>query len=126
MDGSWQGRLLRLARGIEYTFFPILGLVFSEIAIALFQSQGWRTGLLEALRPVFWLLLLYRIIAGALFFILSDQRARRYTGRFLFPLLIWRSSCWSTTSSATRWAWATFRSSTSSACRSRCVRWPRR
>ncbi|MEZ4717241.1 MAG: mechanosensitive ion channel [Caldilineaceae bacterium] len=88
VDGSWQGRLLRLARGIEYTFFPILGLVFSEIAIALFQSQGWRTGLLEALRPVFWLLLLYRIIAGALFFILSDQRARRYTGRFLFPLLI--------------------------------------
>jgi potassium efflux system protein len=87
-DGSWRGRLLRLARGIEYTFFPILGLVLTEVVIVGFQNVGWRTGLLERLRPIFWLLLLYRIVAGALFFFLPDERARSYTRRFLLPLFI--------------------------------------
>lgn len=87
-DGSWQNRLLRVARGVEYTFFPVLGLIFSEVAIAIFDNFGWRFGLLESLRPIFWLLLIYRIVAGTLFLFLSDQRAQSYTRRFLLPLYL--------------------------------------
>jgi potassium efflux system protein len=63
---------------VQYTVFPLLGLVFSEMTL-----RGS-----EQLRPVFWLLLFYRIIAGIMQAVISERRARIYTRRFLAPLLV--------------------------------------
>lgn len=87
-DKSWHARILRLINGIQYTVFPLLGLLFSALVVAYFDEAGWRTGLIRSLRPIFWLLLFYRILVGILHTVMNDARASIYTRRFLQPLLV--------------------------------------
>lgn len=79
-------RLLRYARGIEMLFFPILGLLFSRIAIDQFLQRGIAIGLLERLIPIFWLILIYRVVYGMLFALLAPETAANYQRRFVRPL----------------------------------------
>jgi potassium efflux system protein len=91
-------RLLRIARSLEFMVFPILGLILSQFIIVYFESNGWRTGLIKELVPIFWLILGYRVLAGILYATLSDEAANRYTSQLLKPFtiliglgLIWRT-----------------------------------
>ena len=81
-------RVLRIARAVEFTFFPLLGLLFSELAIRYFEIQGWHSGLIKNLRPVFWLLLIYRVLVGVLYAVFTDKTARLYSRRVLAPLFV--------------------------------------
>lgn len=81
-------RLLRYARGIESLFFPLLGLLFSGIAIDQFVQRGIATGMLERLIPIFWLLLVYRVSYALLFAFLAPETASNYQKRFVRPLFI--------------------------------------
>ena len=85
---SWRRRMLRLARGVESTFFPLLGLIFSQLAVEIFDYYDWRSGLLKNLRPIFWLLLIYRILVGIFLTLMDEHRAKQYTRRFLLPLFL--------------------------------------
>jgi len=82
----WKEWLARVALAMGYTFFPILGLVLGHLVVTLFQQWGWRSGLIERLLPLFWLLLGYRVFAGLLHALLENTQARRYHARFLAPL----------------------------------------
>ncbi|MEX1020158.1 MAG: mechanosensitive ion channel domain-containing protein [Litorilinea sp.] len=81
-------RLLRYARGVESLFFPILGLVFNGIAIDQFAQRGIAVGLLERLNPIFWLILIYRMVYGLLFAVLAPETALNYQRRFVRPLFL--------------------------------------
>lgn len=85
---AWRWRIYRWVRAVEYAFFPILGLLLSQMTIQWFDSQGWPAGLIKQLRPVFWVLLLYRIVLGVIQALLSERRAKAYNRRFLAPLFI--------------------------------------
>ncbi len=82
----WKEWLSRVALAVGYTFFPILGLVFGHLAVGLFERWDWRSGLIERLLPLFWLLLGYRVFAGLLHALFENTQARRYHSRFLAPL----------------------------------------
>ena len=88
MRASWRFRLLRIARGIEFTFFPLLGLLLSQLAVSTFESQSWQAGLIKELRPVFWLLLCFRILEGFLFAVMNDATVKLYSRRLIAPLVL--------------------------------------
>lgn len=83
---TWQFELIRWAKAIEYTFFPLLGLILGQVVVVLFEGTGWRTGLLQRVLPLFWLLLVYRILAGLLSAVFAPPRSQRYQWRFLVPI----------------------------------------
>ncbi|MCB0062738.1 MAG: mechanosensitive ion channel, partial [Caldilineaceae bacterium] len=85
---TWQYRLVRWARAISYTFFPILGLVFGHVIITLFDGTGWRYGLIERALPLFWLLLIYRVLVGLIHAVFAPVRSQKYQWRFLVPLFV--------------------------------------
>ena len=84
----WRYRMLRVARGIEFTFFPLLGLLLSQLAVSLFESRSWQAGLIKELRPIFWLLFIYRVLEGLLFAIIDDAAVKLYSRRILAPLVL--------------------------------------
>jgi len=85
---GWQYQLVRWARALGYTFFPLLGLLFGRLMIVFFATNGWRTGLVERALPLFWLLLIYRVVAGLLQAVFAPARAQKYQRRFLMPLFL--------------------------------------
>ena len=84
--GTWQRRLWKWTLALEYLMFPVLGILFSQIAVAGFDSRGWHAGLLERLVPIFWLLLAYRIIGSVMLATLEQETFRRYHRRFVLPI----------------------------------------
>ncbi|MBV7328079.1 mechanosensitive ion channel [Chloroflexi bacterium TSY] len=80
--------LLRALTGVEYTFFPFIGLALGELLIGFFQSRGWRFGLIGQLMPLFWLLLAYRLLTGIVYTFLVEERAYVYKRRFVRPLFL--------------------------------------
>ncbi len=85
---GWQYQLVRWARALGYTFFPLLGLFFGRVTIAFFAGSGWRSGLIQRALPLFWLLLIYRVLAGLLQAVFTPARAQKYQRRFLIPLFL--------------------------------------
>lgn len=85
---AWQYRVVRWARALSYTFFPILGLLIGRLAMLLFENNGWRAGLIERALPVFWLLLVYRLLLGLIQGTFTPARAQKYQRRFLIPLFV--------------------------------------
>ncbi|MEZ4615825.1 MAG: hypothetical protein R2867_10020 [Caldilineaceae bacterium] len=85
---SWQYQLVRLARAFGYTFFPLLGLLLGRLTIAFFEASLWRYGLIQRALPVFWLLLIYRILAGMIQAVFVPARAHKYQWRFLLPVFL--------------------------------------
>ncbi|MCB0126903.1 MAG: mechanosensitive ion channel, partial [Caldilineaceae bacterium] len=83
---AWQYRIVRWARALGYTFFPLLGLFFGQLIIAFFVRSDWRYGLIQRALPIFWLLLIYRVLAGLIHGVFTPARAQTYQRRFLMPL----------------------------------------
>jgi small-conductance mechanosensitive channel len=85
---NWQYQLVRWARALSYTFFPLLGLLFGRMTIAFFAGNDWRFGLIQRALPIFWLLLIYRMLGGLLQAVFTPARAQKYQRRFLIPLFL--------------------------------------
>jgi potassium-dependent mechanosensitive channel len=83
---TWQRRLSRGVLAIEYTFFPLLGMLLGKSAVDLFRSNDWPTGLIESWLTFFWLLLGYRIIVTLFYATMEQEAARAYHRRILVPL----------------------------------------
>ena len=83
---SIRRRLIRLLRGLEYTLFPLMGLLFCQLAVTLFQGNDWHSGLIVQLLPIFWLLLIYRAMIGLAFTFFDDERTAAYRKHFVRPL----------------------------------------
>lgn len=76
----------RWLRALGKTYYPIFGISAGLLTNALFQQQGWLTGMLEQMLGFFLLLLAYRLLVALLYLFLRVGRADRYAGRFLRPV----------------------------------------
>lgn len=80
--------ILRALRASGYTFFPLCGIVASRISIRYFIFRHWRYGLIEWLLPLFWLLLMYRVLLAGMHAIFNEKIARIYQRHVLTPLFV--------------------------------------
>jgi small-conductance mechanosensitive channel len=80
-------RIIRWLRAIDFVLFPTLYLLISQRAITRFAENGWPSGLIEAVMPVFWVVLGYRVLAGALLAILPDDQSGRAEAEVLRPIV---------------------------------------
>jgi len=71
---------------IQYLAFPILGLVAVQIAVNIFEAQGWRSALIADWSTLFWFILYYRLLIALLYIILGETFMHRYHYRLLTPL----------------------------------------
>lgn len=83
---GWQYQLVRWARALSYTFFPVLGLLFGRLAIVLFAASDWRYGLIQRFLPIFWLVLAYRLLIGLMQAVFTPTQSKTYQWRFLAPV----------------------------------------
>lgn len=95
-------RVLRWLRAVDFVLFPVIFLLLAQRAIARFAENGWPHGLIDALTPIFWLLLGYRFIAGIVLASLPEKQSQRFASEVVQPtlwiliLLIARSILFST------------------------------
>lgn len=75
-------------RAIHYTILPIICILWGQLAILAFQSNGWLFGLLERLVWLFWLALAYQIAVALLHSVLNAEHAKVYNRRFVTPLFL--------------------------------------
>jgi small-conductance mechanosensitive channel len=84
----WRSRLLRFARGFQLLLFPLVGIAACALVVRYFAWHGWPNGLLQRLSALFWLVLVYRLVAAALVAAMGDERARGYLSRFVQPIFV--------------------------------------
>ncbi len=85
---AWQTYGFRFLRALQYALLPVAGLLLSQLVISWFERNRWPSGLLEQLVPIFWLVLVYRILLGLMQIAFSARRAQVYNRRFLAPLFV--------------------------------------
>ncbi len=78
-------RVIRWLRAIDFVLFPVLYLLVSQRAIVRFADNGWPSGLIEAVMPVFWVVLGYRVVAGIVLALLPDDQSERVSAEVLRP-----------------------------------------
>jgi small-conductance mechanosensitive channel len=84
----WRSRTARWARAISFTIFPIIGILLSSLAILLFQWNYLPYQLLSRTVTLYWLLLIYRLIAGVAILVFSPTTAALFIRRILSPTFI--------------------------------------
>lgn len=80
-------RIIRWLRAVDFMLFPAIFLLLAQRAIFRFAENGWPYGLIDALAPIFWLLLGYRFIAGIVLASLPEAQSQRFAGEVVQPLL---------------------------------------
>lgn len=95
-------RVIRWLRAVDFMLFPVIFLALAQRAIYRFIENNWPHGLIDALLPIFWLLLGYRLIVGIVLAALPEQKSQRFANEVVQPalwiliLLIARSILFST------------------------------
>ncbi len=82
-----RNRVIRWLRAIDFVLFPTLYLLISQRTIARFAENGWPSGLIDAIMPVFWVVLGYRVLAGILLATLPDSQSERAETEVLRPIV---------------------------------------
>lgn len=80
-------RLLRWLKAVDFLVFPALLLLLSYRAIYWLDLNGWPSGLIEALTPVFWLLLVYRVLVRVVLAVLPKDQSERFASELLRPIV---------------------------------------
>ncbi len=83
-----RNRIIRWARAIGFTIFPIIGILLSTLAILLFQWNYLPYQLLSRTVTLYWLLLIYRLIVGVAVLVFSPTTANLFIRRILSPTFI--------------------------------------
>lgn len=82
-----RARIIRWLRAIDFILFPTLYLLISQRAIVVFAENGWPSGLIEAVMPVFWVVLGYRLLAGIVLATLPGDQSERVESEVLRPIV---------------------------------------
>ncbi|HAJ34444.1 MAG TPA: hypothetical protein DCL15_01950 [Chloroflexi bacterium] len=80
-------RVIRWLRAVDFVLFPMLFLLLAQRAIYRFADNGWPYGLIDALTPIFWLLLGYRLIVGIVLAALPERQSQRFASDVVQPIL---------------------------------------
>lgn len=82
-----RARVIRWLRAIDFILFPTLYLLISQRAIIRFADNSWPSGLIEAVMPIFWVVLGYRLLAGILLALLPGAQSERVETELLRPVV---------------------------------------
>ena len=82
-----RARIIRWLRAVDFMLFPAIFLLLAQRAIFRFAENGWPYGLIDALAPIFWLLLGYRFIAGIVLASLPEAQSQQFASEVVQPLL---------------------------------------
>lgn len=80
-------RVIRWLGAVDFVLFPALFLLLAQRAIYRFTDNGWPYGLIDALMPIFWLLLGYRLIVGIVLAALPERQSQRFASNVVQPIL---------------------------------------
>ena len=83
---TWQARVVRLLRAINFVLFPILALLSFQILLSYFSDQGWPYGLIQSVLPILWLVLVYRLLFSLGLTFLPTGKIEQIDSRYLRPL----------------------------------------
>ncbi|MBW7883627.1 MAG: mechanosensitive ion channel [Caldilineaceae bacterium] len=86
-DKNWRRRILRWVRAADYMLLPVLWLLFADAAVGYFRQNEWPYGLIEGARPIFWLVLGYRVVVGFVLAAMAERRAEHVAKRYVRPVL---------------------------------------
>lgn len=75
--------LLLLGRRLYY---PVIGLALIPLGVAIFQGQGWPSGLIQNSAVIFWIILVYRSLLGFLELWVSPGRVEILRKRVMAPM----------------------------------------
>ena len=104
-QSRWANVRAQLARGLrafDFIISPTLLLLLTYRAVYWLDLNGWPSGLIDALKPVFWLWLGYRVVVRIVLAALPKDQSERFASELLRPvvwilvLLILRSILFST------------------------------
>ncbi|MGB5059196.1 MAG: mechanosensitive ion channel domain-containing protein [Candidatus Promineifilaceae bacterium] len=88
LDKRSEGLLYRLLPTTQYFYFPVLGLIFTWLAVQLFNRQQLTTGLIQISATIFWIIMVYRLALALVHIFVSEENAERYRKRILIPIFI--------------------------------------
>lgn len=71
---------------VEYTAFPMWGLLAVRLTATMFVARGWLAGLLDQMVLFFWVLLFYRFLLALLYMTFGRPVMYRYHRRLLAPV----------------------------------------
>lgn len=95
-------QVIRWLRAVDFILFPILFLLLAQRTLYRFGENGWPYGLIDAILPIFWLVLGYRFVVGLMLAALPEAKSQRFGADVVRPvvwlliLLIARSILFST------------------------------
>lgn len=84
---SVRAQLARGLRAVDFILSPALLLLLTYRAVYWFDLNGWPAGLIDALKPVFWLWLGYRVAVRIVLAALPKDQSERFASELLRPLV---------------------------------------
>ncbi len=89
-QSRWTSMRAQLARGLpafDFIFSPALLLLLTYRAVYWLDLNGWPSGLIDALKPVFWLWLSYRVVVRIVLAALPKDQSERFASELLRPVV---------------------------------------
>ena len=84
---SLRTRIIRVLHAFDFFVFPALLLLLTYRAVYWLDLNGWPSGLIDALKPIFWLLLAYRLAVRVVLAALPKDQSERFAAELLRPVL---------------------------------------
>ena len=84
---SLRTRLVRGLQAVDFIFFPALLLLLTYRAVYWLDLNGWPSGLIDALKPIFWLLFAYRLLVRVVLAALPKDQSERFASELLRPVV---------------------------------------
>ncbi|MEI2688350.1 MAG: mechanosensitive ion channel domain-containing protein [Anaerolineae bacterium] len=85
---TWRSRIVRWLQAIDFILFSTLLLLFTYRAIGWYDANGWPSGLIEGLLPIFWLLFVYRLLVQLVLKALPKDQSERFATELLRPIVL--------------------------------------
>jgi small-conductance mechanosensitive channel len=77
----------RVLQAFDFIVFPALLLLLTYRAMHWLDLNGWPNGLIDALLPIFWLLLVYRLLVRVVLAALPKDQSKRFASELLRPVV---------------------------------------
>lgn len=84
---SLRTRFVRGLQAIDFIVFPALLLLLTYRVVYWLDLNGWPSGLIDALKPIFWLLFAYRILVRVVLAALPKDQSERFASELLRPIV---------------------------------------
>jgi small-conductance mechanosensitive channel len=84
---SLRTRFVRGLQAVDFIFFPALLLLLTYRAVYWLNLNGWPSGLIDALKPIFWLLFAYRLLVRVVLAALPKDQSERFAAELLRPVV---------------------------------------